>query len=46
MRRKAIERQEAQKLAEKIANELREKNVKINDDDISHLKFDKLSYQV
>lgn len=32
--RKEIERAEAQKLAEKIANELREKNVKIKDDEI------------
>jgi translation initiation factor 3 subunit A len=32
--RKAIERQEAHKLAEKIASELREKNVKIKDDEI------------
>ena len=32
--RKEIERQEAHKLAEKIASELREKNVKIKDDEI------------
>ena len=40
--RKEIERAEAQKLASKLADELREKNVKINIEELENLDKEKL----